>query len=272
MEYLNRSLQSNAKSSSFRFHPMCKDLKLINLCFADDVILFCKGTVGAVSVLKDSLKKFSEATGLSINSKQSQVYFGGVAAEVRTEILQGLNLSAGSFPLHYLGVPLRPTKWKHTDCELIIQKMRVKLFSWSSKHLSYAGHLLLIQTVLSGLRNYWMSIFTLPQSIIKEVEKLCRQFLWGASGTRCKFHLASWNQVCLPKVYGGLGLRDGTSWNKALLARYIWAVSTKQDSLWVKWIQHVCLKGVNFWDYVLKHDSSWYWRKLCHLRNRFNEK
>ncbi|XP_062075340.1 uncharacterized protein LOC133779387 [Humulus lupulus] len=269
MEYLTRGLQSDAKSSSFRYHPMCKDLKLINLCFADDVILFCKGTVAAVSVLKDSLQKFSEATGLSINSKKSQVYFGGVAAGIRIEILHGLNLSAGSFPMHYLGVPLRPTKWKHTDCELIIQKMRVKLFS---KHLSYAGRLLLIQTVLSGLRNYWMSIFTLPQSIIKEVEKLCRQFLWGASGTRCKFHLASWNQVCLPKAYGGLGLRDGTSWNRALLARYIWAVSTKQDSLWVKWIQHVYLKGVNFLDYDLKHDSSWYWRKLCLLRTRFNEK
>ncbi|XP_062085830.1 uncharacterized protein LOC133791939 [Humulus lupulus] len=249
MEYLTRSLQSEARSPYFRFHPMCKGLKLINLCFADDVILFCKGSVAAISVLKDSLKKFSEASGLSINSKKSQVYFGGVAAGVRTEILQVLNLSAGSFPLHYLGVPLRPTKWKHTDCRL-----------------------LLIQTVLSGLRNYWMSVFTLPQSIIKEVEKLCWQFLWGALGTRCKFHLASWNQVCLPKAYGGLGTRDGTSWNRALLARYIWAVSTKQDSLWVKWIQHVYLKGVNFWDYALKHDSNWYWRKLCHLRNRFSER
>ncbi|XP_062118672.1 uncharacterized protein LOC133832328 [Humulus lupulus] len=249
MEYMTRCLQSDARSSSFRFHPMCKSLKLINLCFVDDVILFCKGSVAAVTVLKDSLKKFNEASGLSINSKKSQVYFGGVIVEDRSEILQVLLLPAGSFPLHYLGVSLRPTKWKHMDCRL-----------------------LLIQTVLSGLRNFWMSVFTLPQSIIKEVEKLCRQFLWGASGTRSKFHLASCHQVCLPKAYGGLGLRDGTSWNRALLARYIWAVSTKQDSLWVKWIQHVYLKGVNFWDYVLKQDSSWYWRKLYHLRNRFNER
>ncbi|XP_062099886.1 uncharacterized protein LOC133805741 [Humulus lupulus] len=237
----------------------------------DDVILFCEGSVSAVTILKASLRKFSEASGLSINSKKSQIYFGGVIAAVRTEILQVLQLPAGSFPLHYLGVPLRPTKWKHVDCEIILQKMRTKLFSWSSKQLSYAGRLLLIQTVLFGLRNYWMSVFILPQSIIKEIEKLCRQFLWRASGTRSKLHLAYWHQVCLPKAYGGLGLRDGASWNRALLARYVWAVSTKQDSLWVKWIQHIYLKGANFWDYVLKQDSSWYWRKLCHLRKRFNE-
>ncbi|XP_062075742.1 uncharacterized protein LOC133779857 [Humulus lupulus] len=75
----------------------------------------------------------------------------------------------------------------------------------------------------------------------------------------------------MPKAYGGLGLRDGASWNRALLAKYVWVVSTRQDSLWVKWIQHVYLKGVNFSNYVLKQDSSWYWRKLCHLRNRFSE-
>ncbi|XP_062100338.1 uncharacterized protein LOC133806230 [Humulus lupulus] len=219
MEYMTRCLQLDARSPSFRFHPMCKSLKLINLCFADDVILFCKGSSAVVNILKDSLRKFSEASGLSINTKKSQIYFGGVSADVKTEILQVLQLPAGSFPLHYLGVPLRPTKWKHVDCEIIIQKMRTKLFSWSSKHLSYAGRLLLIQSVLFGLRNYWMSVFILPQSIIKEVEKLCRQFLWGASGTPSKLHLASWHQVCMPKAYGGLGLRDGASWNRALLAK-----------------------------------------------------
>ncbi|XP_062103917.1 uncharacterized protein LOC133815045 [Humulus lupulus] len=271
MEYMTRSLQLASRSPSFRFHPMCKSLKLVNLCFADDIILFCKGSVGAVSALKMALGKFSEASGLSINAKKSQIYFGGVTAGEKREIFQVINLTEGTFPLHYLGVPLRPTKWKHVDCEFIIHKMRTKLFSWFSKHLSYAGRLLLIHTVLFGLRNYRMNVFILPQSIIKEVEKLCRQFLWGASGTYSKLHLASWQQVCLPKAFGGLGLRDSASWNRALLAKYIWAVTTKHDTLWVKWIQHVYLKGADFWNYVLKQDSSWYWRKLCHLRSKFSK-
>ncbi|XP_062094060.1 uncharacterized protein LOC133800103 [Humulus lupulus] len=271
MEYLTRSIQWASRSPHFRFHPMCKSINLINLCFADDIILFCKGTIGDVNVLKDALGLFSEASGLLINSMKSMVYFGGVPVEDKREICQLLTLSEGFFPLHYLGVPLRPTKWKHSDCEVIVQKMRTKLFSWSSKHLSYAGRLLLIHSVLFGLRNFWMNVFILPQSIIKEVDKLCRQFLWGASGTRSKLHFASWQQVCLPKAFGSLGLRDGSRWNRALLAKYVWAVTNKQDTLWVKWIQHVYLKGADFWSYGLKPDTSWYWRKLCHLRNKFSK-
>ncbi|XP_062093621.1 uncharacterized protein LOC133799639 [Humulus lupulus] len=40
-----------------------------------------------------------------------------------------------------------------------------------------------------------MSVFVLPQSTVKEVEKLFRGFLWGISGNRSKLHLASWQQV-----------------------------------------------------------------------------
>ncbi|XP_062114152.1 uncharacterized protein LOC133825189 [Humulus lupulus] len=271
MEYLTRSIQWASRSPLFRYHPLCKSINLINLCFADDIILFCKGNIRAVNVLKCALGVFGEASGLQLNLMKSLIYFGGVPLEDKHGICQLLNLTEGSFPLHYLGVPLRPTKWKHSDCEIIIQKIRTKLFSWSSKHLSYAGRLLLIQSVLFGLCNFWMNVFILPQSIIKEVDKLCRQFLWGASGTRSKLHFASWQQVCRPKAFGGLGLRERSSWNRALLAKYIWAVTNKQDTLWVKWVQHVYLKGADFWSYGLKLDTSWYWRKLCHLRNKFSK-
>ncbi|XP_062115511.1 uncharacterized protein LOC133829749 [Humulus lupulus] len=45
--------------------------------------------------------------------------------------------------------------------------------------------------------------------------------------------MASWDKVCLPKAFGGLGFRNGQRWNHAILAKYIWAVSEKHDVLWV---------------------------------------
>ncbi|XP_062103970.1 uncharacterized protein LOC133815103 [Humulus lupulus] len=122
MEYLTQRLQLAALDPSFRFHPMCKSLKLINLCFADDLILFCKGTHSAVFSLKVALDDFSSATGLTINSAKSQIFFGRVSSTVRTFISQEMNLMVGSFPLKYLGVPMRPTKWRHEDCDIILQK------------------------------------------------------------------------------------------------------------------------------------------------------
>ncbi|XP_062099879.1 uncharacterized protein LOC133805734 [Humulus lupulus] len=120
MEYLTRSLQLAALSSPFRYHPMCKSLKLINLCFADDLLLFCKGSLPAFRAVKEVLDDFASATGLSINSDKSHVFFGGVSNIDRTRIALELNLTEGSFPLNYLGVPMRHTKWKHEDCEVII--------------------------------------------------------------------------------------------------------------------------------------------------------
>ncbi|XP_062100135.1 uncharacterized protein LOC133806016 [Humulus lupulus] len=225
MEYLTRRLQLAALDSSFRYHPMCKILNLISLCFANDLLLFCKGSMAAVRVLKNALEEFSSVTRLEINTSKSHVYFGGVSADDRKKLAAELQLSEGSFPLKYLGVPMRPTKWKHADCDIIIQKFRLRIHNWASRHLSFAGIIWLIHSVLFGLRNYWMGIFILPQSIIKEIEKLCRGFLWGVNGNQSKIHLASWNKVCLPKVYGGLGFKNGLAWNKAILAKYIWAIT-----------------------------------------------
>uniref|UniRef100_A0A803PM67 Reverse transcriptase domain-containing protein n=1 Tax=Cannabis sativa TaxID=3483 RepID=A0A803PM67_CANSA len=231
MDYLTRRLYLEASKKTFRYHPMCKTLNLISLCFSDDRILFCKYTPTAVTHLKEALTKFAEVTRLTSNEAKSQVFFGGVKATEKAKMLDILQFSEGSFPLRCLGVPLRPTKWKREDCDVILKNIKARLLTWTAQNLSFARRTQLIQSVLLGLRNYWMSIFIIPQSIIKEVEKLCRGFLWGFKGDRSKIHLASWDTVCLAKAYGGLGFKNGSNWNKAILGKFIWALMEKHDIL-----------------------------------------
>ncbi|XP_062075075.1 uncharacterized protein LOC133779092 [Humulus lupulus] len=228
------------------------------------------GSKQSIGVLNEVLNEFSNTTGLQININKSQVFFGGVAPREKEEIIRELGLAEGEFPLKYLGVPLRPTKWKVEDCGIIIKKIKMRLHSWGSRHLSFAGKVQLIHSILLGLRNYWMSTFILPQSVSKEIEKLCRGFLWGLNGNRSKIHMVSWEKVCLPKAFGGLGFKEGSKWNQAILAKYVWAISEKRDLLWVKWVNAIYLKGVPFWSYELRLDTSWYWRKLCRLRHKFS--
>ncbi|XP_062074097.1 uncharacterized protein LOC133778243 [Humulus lupulus] len=272
MEYLTRLLQLGAQQQEFRYHPLCKGLKIINLCFADDLVIFCKANSGSVQVVKQVFEDFCNSTDLKANISKSHVFFGGVSAAVKDQIIQILQLDEGTFPLKYLGIPMRPTKWKMADCGEILKKIKLRLHTWASRHLSYAGRIQLITSVLLGLRNYWMNIFLLPQSIVKEVDKIFLWFLWGNNGTRSNFHLTPWSSVCLPKRFGGLGFGEGTKWNKAMLAKYIWAINHQPETLWVKWVNTVYLKGQSFWQYHLKADTSWYWRKICHLRDVFSQK
>lgn len=51
----------------------------------------------------------------------------------------------------------------------------------------------------------------------------------------------------------------------------MWAISTKKDSVWLKWIHSVYLKGVDWWGYVPKASSSWYWMKLCQIKEQLKQ-
>ncbi|XP_062080469.1 uncharacterized protein LOC133785234 [Humulus lupulus] len=273
MEFFTRILIRATQNRDFKFHPRCRRLNLVSLCFADDLVIFCKGHSTSVQIIKQCFKEFSEVSGLIANLDKSRVYFGGLIEVETRDILRDLHFAEGDFPLKYLGVPLRPTKWRAGDCAAIIQKIQLKLFHWSNRHLSYAGKAQLIHSVLLGIRSFWMSIFLLPKSVISEIDSLCRRFLWGTSrgnDNRSKLHLTAWNQVCLPKCLGGIGFKEGAKWNMVLLAKYMWAVSTKQDIHWVKWIDSVYLKGKSFWEYNLQSDVSWYWRKLIKMRAFIN--
>jgi len=50
-----------------------------------------------------------------------------------------------------------------SDCNIITDKMTARLRVWASRHLSYAGRLVLVNSVLMSLHVYWASIFLLPK-------------------------------------------------------------------------------------------------------------
>ncbi|XP_062103245.1 uncharacterized protein LOC133814275 [Humulus lupulus] len=165
MEYLTRLLIKASKDNRFRFHPMCKSLNLISLCFADDLILFCKGTSSSVQILLEAFSEFGISSSLKINYSKSHIYFGGVPAEFKAKILECSKLTEGSFPLKYLGVPLRPTKWKATDCDIIFKKIQLRLNVWSNRHLSYAGDIRWDHVLKHDSSWYWRKLFFFCNSV-----------------------------------------------------------------------------------------------------------
>ena len=54
------------------------------------------------------------------------------------------------------------------------------------------------------------------------------------------------------------GPEESGGWNKACIAKIVWAIADKKDLLWVKWVHGRYLKGQDWWDYQASPDSSWY--------------
>ena len=74
----------------------------------------------------------------------------------------------------------------------------------------------------------------MPKLVVKRLEKLQRDFLWGGGSPERKIHLINWGVVCTHKEKGGLGIRKIVLLNKALLGKWIWRFAFEKDVLWKK--------------------------------------
>ncbi|XP_028111135.1 uncharacterized protein LOC114309562 [Camellia sinensis] len=182
MEVLARILNEKFLDPQFKFHWRCAKNKIVNLCFADDLMIFCKGHIQSVTLIKQ-------------------------------------------------------------------------------------GRAQLISSILFSMQVYWSSLFIIPKKVIKEIEALCRSFLWSGLALKKFGAKVSWDRVCAPRGEEGLGFESMEIWNKAAVSKHIWfLVFGGEQSMWCQWVKSYLLKGHSFWNVKVPSDLSWVWRKLLSLR------
>ncbi|KAL0290347.1 UNVERIFIED_CONTAM: hypothetical protein Sradi_7052100 [Sesamum radiatum] len=238
--------------------------RLLNLCFADDVLLFCKGTVQSVRVFKDALAEFAVLSGLRVSPMKSQIILSRSCHGERQQILDVMGFQEGTLPIKYLGVPLVSSRLSVADCQPLIQKVDRRLAGWNQLSLSFAGRVQLIKSVLSSLHTYWASVFILPKAVLKVIEERMRSFLWkGASGSGVA--KVAWEQICRPKKEGGLGIKRVVHMNQALMLKHIWRILQEDKcSIWVSWVLRYRLKNQTLWTAKVSN-APWCWKKLVKL-------
>ncbi|KAL0362364.1 UNVERIFIED_CONTAM: hypothetical protein Scaly_1191600 [Sesamum calycinum] len=149
------------RADHFRYHWKCKEIGILNLCFADDVLLFCKAHIPSIQVLKDSLSEFANLSGLKVNPTKSQLILSRAVQQERQQIIAFLGFQEGSLPVKYLGVPLTSSRLTIADCRPLINKMDARLAGWNHLNLSYAGRIQLIRMmgILYGLTGFSTSAY-----------------------------------------------------------------------------------------------------------------
>jgi hypothetical protein len=89
--------------------------------------------------------------------------------------------------------------------------------------LNKSERLILVNSVLSSVVLYYITVFPLSKWIIKKIDKIRRGFLWhGNDDVRRGNCLVNWRRVHRPKKLNELSVLELQNFNMALRIRWQW--------------------------------------------------
>lgn len=94
-----------------------------------------------------------------------------------------------------------------------------------------AGRALLINTTTSAIPNYFMNALSIPRTILKDIDKINRNFFWNHFDNSRNLHTISWNKISRPKSLGGIGIRNLKYLNACFMAKRKWNLFFNKDTI-----------------------------------------
>ncbi|RVW90756.1 Transposon TX1 uncharacterized 149 kDa protein [Vitis vinifera] len=222
--------------------------RVSHLQFADNTIFFSNSREEELQTLKSLLLVFGHISGLKVNLNKSSIYGINLDQAHLSRLAEMLDCKASGWPILYLGLPLGGNPKACGFWDPVVERISSRLDGWQKTYLSFGGRITLIQSCLTHLPSYFLSLFKIPASVAAKIERLQRDFLWSGVGEGKRDHLVRWDVVCKPKTIGGLGLGNISWRNLALLGKWLWRYPREGSALWHQVILSIYGSHSNGWD------------------------
>nr|CAN75609.1 hypothetical protein VITISV_002943 [Vitis vinifera] len=242
------------------------------LQFADDTIFFSKASLDLLQNLKIILLVFGQVSGLKINLEKSTISGINTRQEMLSSLALVLECRVSEWPLSYLGLPLGGNPKTIGFWDPVVERISRRLDGWKKAYLSLGGRITLIQSCLSHIPSYFLSLFKIPVSIASKIEKMQRDFLWSGAGEGKRDHLIRWEVVSRPREMGGLGFGKTSMRNSALLGKWLWRFPRERSGLWHKVIASIYGTHPNGWDanMVVRWSHRCPWKAIAQVFQKFS--
>lgn len=175
---------------------------------------------------------FEWLTGLKINYHKSEVLVLGVTTEEQLRVANMLNCQVGKLPMTYLGIPILDVPIDIRGIRKIIDKMGNKLQPRKGKNMTSGGRLILTNTSLSNLPIFRMGMYKLKEGVHQQMDSIRTKFFGQGASDKSKYDMVKWENMCIPKDYGGLGIMNTRVMNEALVGKWVWRmIKANKDDL-----------------------------------------
>lgn len=151
---------------------------ITHLLFADDTILFGKSQPRDVESIDVILRHLEAASGQRINRDKSNIFFGRrTPPGIINLFTSRLCIPVASVEeWRYLGFPFVSHGRQRQRLGFLYYNTLRRIRGWKEKLLSFDGRAVLIKAVVQALPIYAMSSILLPRLILKDLERVTRQY------------------------------------------------------------------------------------------------
>ena len=189
----------------------------------------------------------------------------------QNELKQLLGVQAVELFDKYLGLPTIIGRSKTQIFDFVKTRVWKKLKGWKEKSLSRAGREVLIKVVAQAIPSYVMSCFILPDSLCQQIESMISRFFWKGDASKKGIHWLSWKKLCKSKPEGGLGFRDFSAFNRALVAKNWWRLLKCPNSMLGRVFRAVYYPEGNILTSKLGYRPSYAWTSISKSKKMFQE-
>ena len=160
-----------------------------HLRFDDDIILFTSGRCKTLILLMETLKEYEDTSGQLTNGYKSHfMLHSNDFNRTRDRIKKMTSFNQKQGPTNYLGCRSfvgRPMKIYLFD---LVNKVVRMITGWQTKQLCDGGKAILTKHVLEDLSVHLLSAVTPPTTILRQIQGLIADFLWGWKNDRKKYY------------------------------------------------------------------------------------
>ena len=146
-------------------------------------------------------------------------------------------------------------------------RLNNRVNGWTLRFFTKGGKEVIIKSVITALPNHTMSSYWLPKATVKKLTSVVSQFWWSPGGSTRGMHWKSWDKVCAAKDEGGLGFKDITDFNMAMLGKQLWRLIEKPNTLFSRVFKGRYYRNASSLEPIRSYSPSYGWRSIISARS-----